>query len=319
MNVKFGRSYRMTVAGRSSTPSAPINIEINFPLTLEFTITHNIFASANTANFSMYNLSVDHRSEITFNQFLKARPYPVTLLAGYISEQPKGLYSDPAFLPTVFDGFANVAYTERVGSDLITRINAIDNGDLTTGKAAGFFSGSGPDSYTAKPGTDFVTMVKAVMGHLTGGVKPGEVRIDARQLPPPLPKERPFTGNVWQALQDLAREANFAHVYIENGVCNMLGQDDVLLETGSMGILRSETGLLGVPRYTGNTIMVSSIFEPTLKIGARIELKSEFNEDANGMCKIVAYTHRGTMSGVSSREAISEITLMKLDTPLGHP
>lgn len=299
----------MSVTGKSNIP-----ITIEFPTTLEFSITHNIFASANVADFSLYGLSATNRSEISFNQFLKPQPYPVILRAGYISQQPSGLTNSLSSLPVIFNGFANVAYTERGGPDLVTRINALDNGDITSGQPAGFF---GPtNSYTAPVGTPFNTMVLEVMKRLTGGVKPGSVIVNP--VPDPVTgKPRTFSGNVWAALQQLAEEAAGAHVYIENGVCNMLGQNDTQPVANSLGILQSSTGLLGIPKYTGATILCSCIFEPSLVIGAQITLNSQFNPIANGACKIVAYTHHGTISGVESGQLYSDITLMQLATPLG--
>lgn len=323
--IKFGRSYQMLVTGRSSTPAFPSVVEVNFPLTLSFSITHNIFAAANVADFSIYNLSADNRSEIFFNQFLKTQAYPVQLRAGYISQSPLGLSGDAGSLPLIFDGFSNVAYTERSGVDLITRINAIDNGDLTSGKpAAVFVNGNG----NASAGTPWAVMVSRVMSCLGNGIQPGIVSVTP--APPAVGiRGRKFDGSVWEALVSLAAEATSqgGKVYIENGVCNMIGQIDTV-STNVLGTLQASTGLLGIPRYTGATIECSCVFEPALKIGALINLNSaEIQEQsnatfntaqvANGLCKIVAYTHRGTISGVQSGDAISEITLMKLDTPVG--
>lgn len=326
--MKFGRSYQMTLTGKSGK-----EIVIRFPTTMTFTITHNIFAAANVANFSFYNLSATNRSEISFNQFLKAQPYPMTLRAGYISQIASGLAGSSESLPIVFKGFANVAFTERNGADLITRINAFDNGDIASDLPSIFFNES--NAYTAPQGTLFVDMVNEVMKRLIpNGVLPGKILIKESQIPdvvggaaPLLPGQpRVFNGRVWTNLEQLASEAKGAHVYIENGKCNMLGQNDTIPGQTSLGTLKSETGLLGIPKYTGATILVSCVFEPSLIIGAPIRLDSSTfrgsgsspEQAPNGPCKIVAYTHRGTISGVDSGEVVSDITLTQLSTPLGQ-
>lgn len=312
--MKFGRSYHMTVTGRTSVPGRPVEISVNFPLTLEFNITHNIFAAANTADFSIYNLSAGNRSEISFNQFLKSQPYPIKLRAGYISQNQLGLAGTPDSLPLIFDGFSNIAYTERSGGDLITRINAFDNGDITTGKPAAVF----PKNFSIAPSTTFPDMVRQVMSALRPNVAPGNVLVTP--VPDPVgSRGRSFTGTVWTALLDLAREAAGAKVYIENGVCNMLGQNDTL-GGNNLGVLQASTGLIGIPRYTGANILVSCVFEPSLTIGKTLELNGTFLNNGTGPsapCKIVAYTHRGTISGVESGDAVSDITLMSVNTPLG--
>lgn len=325
--MKFGRSYLMTLTGKSGR-----EIAISFPTTMTFDITHNIFAAANVANFSFFNLSASNRSEISFNQFLKAQPYPMTLRAGYISQVSAGLNGVPAALPIIFKGFANVAYTEKNGSDLVTRINAFDNGDIASDLPSIYFNEA--NAYTAPQGTLFVDMVQAVMERLKpNGVEPGKIIIAASQLPGPvgglppllLGPPRVFNGRVWKNLEQLASEAKGAHVYIENGKCNMIGQNDTIPGESSLGTIKSETGLLGIPKYTGATILCSCIFEPSLIIGAPIQLDSTTFRGSgsspaqapNGPCKIVAYTHRGTISGVESGELVSDITLMQLSTPLG--
>lgn len=309
--MKFGRTYQMDVLGRSGLP-----IVLGFPTTLELSITHNIFASANSADFSLYGLSTTNRSEISFNQFLKTQQYYVKLRAGYISQQATGLAGAPSSLPLIFNGYVNVAYTERNGPDLITRINAFDNGDITAPDPGVKFV-TGVNDYTAKIGTPFEVMVQQVMKRLIpSGINPGTIQVTP--LPGPVTGvPRTFTGRVWTALEQLAAEAAGAHVYIEQGVCHMLGQNDVLPVGNSLAVLQSSTGLLGVPKYTNATIICSCVFEPSLTIGSQIELLSETAPMANGLCKIVAYTHHGVISGVESGDLISDITLMPVTTPLG--
>lgn len=314
--MKFGRTYQLMVEGRSGLP-----IYLQFPLTLEFSISHTIFASANTADFSLYSLSSSHRSEILFDQYFKARPYKVTLNAGYISQQPQGptipvstaAPGSPgasailSSLPQVFTGYVNVAYTDKNGSDLVTHINAFDNGDITDSKPAGNI----PPTFSGHKGDSFIKVVQGIMKFLNN-VKPGAVVVTP--TPPPLTKDRAFVGSAWENLQKLVPGGG--DVFIENGTCYMLGPNDALPQNNSLAILSSDTGLLNIPKYMGTTVLCQSIFEPSLAIGKRIDLASDLNPSVNGPYKVIAYSHHGTISGVVSGDALSDITLQSLNSPL---
>lgn len=305
--MKFGRAYHLTVEGRSGGPA----ISIDFPLTLEFNVQHHIFASTNVAELSLYNLSAASRSEISFNLVNRPpRQFKVVLRAGYLSQVQLGLRSNPQSLPKIFDGSVNVAYTERCGSNLVTRINAFDNGDTTSGQPAAVF----PPNFSVPKGTLFPDMVSKVMSCLLPNVSVGAVLVSP--TPKPLTRARQFTGPVWPVLVDLAREVPGSKLYVENGVCNLLGQN-ITLGTNYLGVLRAETGLLDVPRFTGLNVMAKCVFEPSLAIGKTLELQSALNRSINGKYKVVAYSHSGTISGVESGEAVSDLTLMSVNAPTG--
>lgn len=309
---KFGRTYQMSLTGRSGLP-----LTLSFPTTMEFSITHDIWAAANHAEFSFYNLSSTNRYEIYFNQYLKARTYPITLHAGYLSQIVSGSNSAPlSSLPVVFNGFSNVAYTERSGPDLITRINAIDNGDIMSSEAPAYLDG-GQNVYVAPRGTTWITMVFSLIEKLNN-VQIGNIVVDPNQVPGPSTKERTFNGNVWENLQGLAKDAGNAYVFIENGVCNMMGQSNNL-GPSSLGTLQASTGLLGIPKYTGSTVMCSCIFEPSMRIGTSLTLNSSATPWVNGLYTVAAYTHHGNISGVNSGDAITDITLMAQNTTLAAP
>lgn len=312
--MKFGRSYQLTATGTSGVP-----IDIGFPLTIDFTVTHNLQASANSVQVSLYGLSYTNRSELVLNQYNLAQLYPLTLRAGYASQQPLGLLSSTNSLPIIFDGFAHTAYTERNGSELITRISGIDNGDLVTGKPAGTFDG-GSNSCVIPADTSLVEAVSMMSKHLTGnvGFNPKNFKITPPAKSPFVGKPTPCVGSVWGSIQDLINGSLpvGTHVYVDSNQLYVVGQNDTL-SPNNLGVLSASSGLLGIPKYTGSTIMCSCIFEPALKIGSYITLDSRSNKAANGLRKIVAYTHHGTISGAESGELTSDIELQSLDIPLG--
>ena len=309
-SVKFLRSFQLKVTGRSG-----VELFINYPLTLTFDITNHIFSAANSAQFSLYNLSERNRSEILVDaQLKKIGGFPVTLNAGYQTQYPQAgaqlaaISKTSTPLPTIFNGFVNVAYTERNGPDLITRIDAMDLGDVATSDPSAVF----PSAFRVARGTSFVDKVKSMM-RLLKGVQVGAVIVTPVQ--PATTRDETYSGRVWDYLQSIAAHVG-GNVFVENGVCNMLGQNDVVPGLNNLGELTSDTGLLNIPRYTGHTVTCSSVFEPALAIGKTIGLKSQYAGAPNGMYKIIQYSHRGTISGSVSGDAVSDITLVSLPSPV---
>lgn len=309
-SVKFLRSFQMKVTGRSG-----VELFINYPLTLTFDITNHIFSAANSAQFSLYNLSERNRSEILVDaQLKKIGGFPITLNAGYQTQYPQAgtqlaaISKTSTPLPTIFNGFVNVAYTERNGPDLITRIDAMDLGDVGTSDPSAVF----PSTFKVAKGTSFVNKILSMM-RLLKHVKPGVVVVTPAQ--PAATGNEVYVGRVWTYLQDIAAGVG-GNVFVENGVCNMLGQNDVVPGVNNLGELTSDTGLLNIPRYTGHTVTCSCVFEPALAIGKQISLKSQYAGAPNGPYKIVQYSHKGTISGSVSGDAVSDITLISLPSPV---
>lgn len=310
--MKFGRSYYMSVTGLDG-----VDIVASLPLTMEFTSQHTQNAEANVGNFSIYNLSKNDRSALVINSWSKgsgpenAQFFPITVRAGYISETG-GLKGSPQSLPIVFDGYIREAFTEKSGSDIITRINALDNGELCTGQGSAVF----PESFRIPSNTPFVQMVRMVMGQMGILVHTGKIIINP--VPPSVgPRGRNFTGSVWVALQTLALEVGGTDVFIQHGVVNMITQNDVV-GLNNLAVLDSTTGLLDVPKIIVPNIVCTMIFEPNVTLGTLINLKSTYNPTASGPCKIVGYKHSGVISAVQSGNLTTELTLQYTKSAVGQ-
>lgn len=304
--MKFGRSYWLSATGLGGR-----EVTASFPLTLDLATAHSVNAESNVGDFSLYNLGAGQRAVLAINQFSKVQPYPITVRAGYISQNQLGLSGSPLSLPIIFDGFIRVAYTEKAGSDLITRINALDDADLCNSDGSAVF----PANYSIPAGTPFNVMVSQIMSLLKPLIQPGNVTISP--MPPAVSSRgsRPFSGRVWNALVELANEVHGTQVYIQHGVVYMITQNNT---TGpnNLGTLQSSTGLLGIPKIVVPNILCSCVFEPSITVGALINLKSKYTPTINGPCKIVGYNHVGRISGVESGNLITELTLQSIDAPL---
>ncbi len=305
--MKFGRSYYLTANGLDNRP-----VEVSFPITAEIETQNGLNAASNVAEISLYNLSQGNRQVLSINAWSKVQPYPITLRAGYVSQNQLGLAGNPTSLPIIFNGYIKSAYTEKSQSDLITRINALDNAELCNADGESVF----PQNFSIAGGTPFDTMVRQVMANLNILISVGNVIIFP--LPDPVGMfGRPFTGSVWQALLDLAGEVDGTHVYIQNGVVNMLTQNATLGDN-NLQVLNSASGLLGIPKFMPPNIICSMVFEPNMTIGTFIDLQSSYTPVINGPCKIMGYRHSGVISGVLSGSMTTELTLLSLNSKLAE-
>lgn len=289
MSLKFGRTYILYVLGRSGAM-----IPLFFPLTLKFDISHATFSGANNMRLQIYNLSPANQKEIYWDQWIKASPIPTTLYAGYDSTPN---------IPQIFTGNVTVAYTERSGPDLITHIEAYDGG---------FGIRNGVISYPVPANTSLKdTFTQAVRLGLPG-VTPGEVVVSN---PPPVnTSQQILNGSTWQEIHEKLVPPG-GQCFIADGVANLVGLNDYLPTTSFLGVLDSGSGLLGIPKREGQIVTCSCIFEPRMKLSQIVELTSIFAPWVNGKYQIVGFKHHGTISGVESGDAITDITLFSKDAP----
>lgn len=280
--MKLGRTYNLSVMGKNGQM-----IPLAFPLTLKFDTTHNTFSDANNLSLQIYNLSHAHQKLIYWDQYTKEIPVPISLYAGYQSSPPQ---------PLIFQGFVKVAYTERLGPDLITHIEAYDGG---------FGIGTGLINYTAPPKTPLPVIFKNMVQQGLPQVAVGSVVVS--NLPKPLEYAQTFCGATWTEMQRIVPAG--ASLFIADGKCNLLGENDSLPVVNSLGVLQASTGLLGIPRREGYHVQAACIFEPRVKLGQTLQLKTSFASWVNGTYQIIGFKHSGTISKVESGEATTDLSL----------
>lgn len=316
--IKFSPSYQLSLTPNHATvPVGPqLPILINFPSTIDIHIEHTLEAASNVCELSVHGLSATHRRQITYNLPVAPALFPLTLRAGYVSQLALGVYAPASSLPVIFSGFGRIAYTERVGCDLVTRINALDNGNVATAtQNRAFLDGSPENSYSAPVGSTFQGIARSLMSLLRPGIQEGQIVIEDAVCPGPIKgKPRVFTGDVWEALKKFAEEAG-AKVFVENGVCHMLSQNSVLRGPSALPEISSATGLLDVPRFTDQNVECLCVFEPRLVMGTLVNLKSSVTPWINGKYKVIQYTHAGTISGSQASTMTTKVNLQKLDQP----
>lgn len=287
--MKFGRIYQASVRGQL------LQHDIRFPLTVEFDIERNIFASANVGKFTFYNLNASSRSDIYFDRFVDFLYLPVSFSAGYTSQ---------AKIPEIFRGNIRTAYTERVGSNLITRIECFDGG---TAMRNSFVSITKPKNYV------FSDVVRTAMSTLqkAPGQAIGIGTISA--IATPSTRGITLNGNTWRELQKLVPPGG--NLFIDKEVANLLAQNDVVATSDGLPVITAATGLRNVPRKMGYQVSCSITFEPRIAVCQAVTLQSQTNPTVNGAYKVVGFHHHGTISGTQGGDAVTDLALLSLKAP----
>ena len=318
--IKFNLSYQLTMTPNdylvnSPSPVTFAPITVNFPTTLDIDVDHTIEAQANVCDISVYGLGLAHRRKTLYNQQRLPGLFPIALHAGYVSESVSGINTPNSALPLIFSGYARYGFTERVRSDLVTRINAMDSGNTQSDDYPAFIGGSPDNNYSAPVGTAFPDICRSIMGFLAPNVTVGNVLIETPLMPPAVQgKPRVFAGDAWGVLRDLAYEAG-SKLFIENGNCSILSQNSIVPSIGPSLTVSADTGLLDVPKYEGYNLKCSMIFEPRFRIGTMVKVQSEVTPWIAGNYKVNQYAHHGRISGVDASGLITDVTLEKLNPP----
>lgn len=261
-------------------------VEVKDPFTLEFQVTRNNLASANTATFTLYNLSPSLRSQIFKDQFDMGTFRAVQLFAGY---------DDGAntMIPQVFNGAIKRASSQREGADFKTEIEAYDGAVNNTSANV---SQTLPQGSTRKQ--ILANLVESLAGvqSSTIGNKFNDVSKRGVSL----------MGNPMEMLAQLTG-GNF---YIDSQNAYALDPSEVV--PGDIRLISAENGLLGTPRKYETLVELDMLFEPRLKPSQIIELQSATEKRFNGVYKITGFTHRGTISGAIAGDCKTSVQLLQI-------
>lgn len=284
---KFGRNYILNV---QTSDGQTLTVEL--PFTIEFDITRKILTSANVAQFRIYNLNTNHRSQIRKNINLTGfddQNRIVQILAGYGTN-----------LALMFEGYITQAWSVREGMNFITQIECFDGG----------FAFTNSMSNTTFPAlTEQKTVIESLVSDLAGaGVKPGVVSPNAFQGQ--LSRGNAYSGNTC----DLLRQITNGNFYIDNGKAFALSDNECI--SGPITTINAASGLLNTPVREQTIIRFEMLFEPKLLVGQQVTLDSlTADKEINGDYKVVGLKHRGMISDSVCGEAITTVELLQ---PLGQ-
>lgn len=261
-------------------------LTISYPLTLNLSISSGMAGSCNEGRFQFYNISPDVRKALWRDNYnIGSKIILMTLRAGYGSD-----------IPIVFMGFVQncISYKDSGSTEWKTEIQAFEGGFL-------FQYGFINSTYIA--GTSYADILND-MTSKDPQTKLGYISKDLGALE----ADKTFIGQTMDVLQ---REFEGYDIFINKGELNVLSNKDAL--PAAIPLLTSSSGLLGSPRRSGFYTEVDMLFEPELEIGQVVSLKSELMPELNQTYKIIQIQHNGVISGVTSGDLTSNITLFLPD------
>jgi hypothetical protein len=284
-NVKFGRQYIFKVETQprvpgSNAPDDAAFATIRLPYACEFSVTRNLLASANTANFRILNLAERSRNKIYKDQYNLLEFRAVQFWAGY-SDQP----------PMIFNGNVKQAWSFKQSGtkDVITEIEAYEGAyAMSNGFTNKTLAGGQPYAQVIQSlSKDLPFLDNPVVGDLPGNTKRGVT----------------LFGNTWKAIQSYAKGG----AVIDNNRVLALQNNECI--EGDITVINSRTGLLGSPYRANAMIECEMLFTPQLKIAQIVKLESEVNTLLNGFYKVAGIQHNGVISETSSGAARTIVQL----------
>ncbi len=270
MQNKFQCHYRMLINWIDSNGQPKQEI-LKDPITIEFNVTKTT-QSENTSRITIYNLDGSTREAIYQDRLLlDTNPYIkwVTLEAGYGDDYEKGL-------PLVTWGYIQECHSYRSGTDFITVMDITDPDILTEYCGVTFAAGT-----TFKEAYNYLVSKLPNLKLGETGVLEGAFNIPTV-----------FDGNVFVLVNKLTG----GHTFVDNGVVHNLNDNETLSDYGCYYIA-ADTGLLETPKRYDHILEVSMLFEPTIKVGQLVEIKSSTQARFDGQYKVLGINHNCLISG----------------------
>lgn len=254
---------------------------VGYPLTVEFNIERNTFASANTATFSIYNLSPSTRSAkggLFFqDRFNTSDNKIATFKAGYNGK-----------MTVCFKGRIQECYSRRQGTEIITTMQCIDLGV--------------PTDYinvTFEAGTTKKDAYKNIVQNL-GLIELGSIgSLEGSYLTPVTFEGKPL---------DILNEISEGHTYIDNSVINTLMPNECL-DLG-VPILNADTGLINTPQRRDSQIIAEGIFNPNAIVGQLVEVQSQTANEFSGTFQLCGLNHSGVISGATAGTRVTRYNFL---------
>lgn len=258
-NIKFGRSYRLTIEFDDGTEP----IIIGMPFTIQFTVNRKIFSSLNTCYVDIYDLGPKIRNLI-FQEPMVARNKTLTLEAGYDE------------LITIFKGSIYSAASAREGTNIITSIECL-SGSWQVATATVY--------QTLNKGQTLGDLYKFLAGQLP------DLAIGAiGDFPQKLERPVVLNGNVW----DIFKKYTGNTVHIDNQRVYVLKNNEAV--EGAISVISLDSGILQTPKRAGGFINLSTMFEPRVQIEQQMQLVSTVQPIYNGTYKVAGIQHTGIIS-----------------------
>ena len=273
---KWQRNYILSIQTSGSNW-----IDITLPFTMNFRISRNTNASANTARISILNLSKDTRLKIYKDKYTFDIYKGIELRAGYGDSKET--------LPIIFKGNIKQAYSQRNGVDYQTDIECYDGGFafLNGYTSKSFAAGTSDRQILYSLVKDLPAIDMGVIGNFEGS----------------LPRGNAMEG----ATTDLIKSVSKSNFFIDNEKAYCLQDEECY--RGNITEISSASGLMGSPLREETMLTFEMMFEPRLQIGQHIHLTSQTESLFNGNYKVIGVEHNGAISDATSGRCVTKVTL----------
>lgn len=281
--VKLNRNYELSIRN----PAGQL-ITIKRPFSITFNINRNVLSSANTGNFTIYNLSTSTRNLIFKDRYTFRQLWQIQLNAGYGER-----------LETVFQGNIYEALSYKQGTEWVTEIECFDGINAIQ---------NGFSSMTVQQNIPQREVFSDLIGDLPGIIE-GAIG-NLFNVP-----NNPSRGKVLMGkTTELLDEESEGSFFIDNEQAYVLGQDETI---PNLTVTIDPTQLLGSPRRRETFLDIDMLFFPQARIGIIANLRS-LEGIYNGAYKILGINHSVTISGAEGGEARTSLNLYAGEVAFGN-
>lgn len=258
MSSRFSRDYELTITTDTQT------ITVLPPLNIEFDCEKSIESDGlNRLNLKIYNLSEQNRNALVKDKGT-SKYIKVQLSVGY-----KGN------IKQVFQGNVVRAYPDRNGGDLVNYLECFDG---AKDKKESFTSGTATSKKTAVT-TILKDMPNTSIGKITDQNK--------------IYRNKVIMGNSYEELKKLLQPDEI--MFIDDEKLYII--KDTEYSSTYAPVISSETGLLSIPRKEEEFIELSTMINPSIKIGGLAKLESLYAPYLSGEYKVYSSSFKGSFDG----------------------
>ena len=298
--LKFGRNYRLKfkIGRRTALGDGKYNVDwleevnIQYPLTVQFSVTRSNFSYLNSCTLQIHNLNENTRGKLYKDRFDSSKYIVVEFYAGY--------GQDSSALPQLYAGEVYECYSwkQGAGTEFFTEISCL------TGVSGAQYSRT---NITFEKETKPIDIIKRLCSDI--GYPLAYCSDEILSAIPNLKRKQSFTGNSLDLLKEFVGiiDGKGKRVIIDNNVIMILGENDVVGE--QVLILSDSAGLLGYPKRRESYIDVEMVFEPLLQQCGYVQLLSSIDNYFNGVWKVVAFVHSGVIGGGSAGQCVTKVSL----------
>ena len=263
-------------------------IVITDPITIRFSVNKMIYAGANcSANIQLYNLNKNTRNALFYDWLHINELRKVELSAGYYDGK----------FDTIYRGIIRSCRPKKERTDVVMEIEA----------QSGLFVLDNELSICLDSGQSTGDVIGALVDQSLV-LEEGAENIQEKLFP----RTVSLLGPPALMLKIYSNENGF----VDDERYLVLDTNDAI--DGYVRVIDDQTGLLGVPQRDRTTVKVNCMFEPRIKLGEIIQIKSRIAEVFDGQYKVWGISHSGVIGDSADGQLTTSLTLYTGEQVFGY-